>query len=383
MTGSLQIKRKKYFAVINIRDEFGKSKGKWVDTGVLVAGNNKKAAEKRLREILHQYETKNVVFTRNVDFADYLSRWLESIKNTIEQTTWEGYHQYVTKHIVPYFQKHKVTLEKISKQHLQQYYNSKFENGKINGKGGLSAKTLKNHHAIIGKSLKDAMLDDLIVYNPNDRVKMPKKQKFVGKFYSIEQANQLISASKDTDLYVSTVLAVFGGLRRSELLGLKWHSVNFKERTITIKDTVVRIKTVVEKERPKNQSSHRTLQVPPDIMSILLTEQKRQAGNKKLFGDSYHDSEYVCRHADGTTYLPNTFTVAIQRLMNKAGLPQIRLHDIRHTTASILLNMGFNLKEIQEWLGHSDISTTLNIYGHLDHESKKNIAIGFAKVLEI
>lgn len=381
ITGSLQIKRKKYFAIINIKDRFGKSKPKWVDTGILVTGNNKKKAEKKLREILCEYENKNIIFTKSIDFAEYISNWLELIKHTIEQTTFESYHQYVHKHIIPYFTAHKAILDKLSKQHLQMYYNFQFEHGRIDGKGGLSAKTLKNQHAIIGKALKDAMMDDLIVYNPNDRVKLPKKKPFIGKYYSVEQANQLIKASKDTDLYVAVILAVFCGLRRSELLGLKWASVSFEQKAVTIKDTVVRIKTIIEKERTKNKSSYRTMRLTDEITNILKSEKEKQCKNKLLFGYSYHDNDYIIKHADGTVYLPNSFTKIFQRIMKKANLPVIRLHDIRHTTASILINHGFNLKEVQEWLGHSDIGTTANIYGHLDSQSKNNIANGFGQLL--
>ena len=160
----------------------------------MVAGNNKKQADKRFREILTEYENRNIIFSKSIDFSGYLSHWLESIKNTIEETTYEGYTQFVHSHIVPYFQRNKVSLDKLSKQQLQQYYNYKFEKGRLDGKGGLSAKTLRNHHAIIGRALKDVMMDDLIAYNPNDRVRLPKKKPFIGKFYSIEQANQLIAA---------------------------------------------------------------------------------------------------------------------------------------------------------------------------------------------
>ena len=184
-------------------------------------------------------------------------------------------------------------------------------------------------------------------------------------------------------MYIAVVLTVFCGLRRSELLGLKWQSINFKQQTVTIKDTVVRMKTVIEKERTKNKISHRALPLSDDIMVALKAERAKQEDDKKLFGNEYYNSNYVCRRADGTTYLPNTFTKLIQRVMEKAELPVIRLHDLRHTTASILLNLGFNLKEIQEWLGHSDIATTANIYAHLDASSKQNIAAGFSKILTI
>lgn len=211
---------------------------------------------------------------------------------------------------------------------LQRYYNLKFEKGRLDGKGGLYAKTVKNHSAIIGKALKDAMYDDLIAYNPNERVNLPKK-------------------------------------------------------TVTIKNTIVKVKTVIEKERTKNKSSYRTLQLTDEIMQALKAEQARQKDNKRLFGDEYDDNDYICKRADGSSFAPNTFTANIQMLMRKAGLPVIRLHDLRHTTASLLLNLGHNLKEIQEWLGHSDIATTANVYAHLDITSKQNIANNFSKVLAI
>ncbi len=182
-------------------------------------------------------------------------------------------------------------------------------------------------------------------------------------------------------MHIAVVLAVYCGLRRSELLGLKWEHVNFKNKTITILDTVVRIKTVIAKQGTKNNSSYRTLQLTDEIVNLLKKEKTSQSETKLLFGSSYTINDFVIKQKDGKPFLPNTFTSRIQGVMSKAGLPKIRLHDLRHTTASLLLSLGFNLKEIQVWLGHSDIGTTMNIYAHLDTESKKNIAEIFSNAL--
>ena len=145
----------------------------------------------------------------------------------------------------------------------------------------------------------------------------------------------------------------------------------------------MRVKTIIEKQGTKNSSSYRTLQLTDEIITILANKKREQTKNKLLFGASYINNDYVIKRQDGSAFVPNTFTVNIQRIMSKAGLPPVRLHDLRHTTASMLLSLGFNLKEIQAWLGHSDIGTTMNIYAHLDTQSQQNIANEFSKALVI
>ena len=227
------------------------------------------------------------------------------------------------------------------------------------------------------------MRNELIIHNPADLVKLPKKQKFIGEFYTLSQANELIEASKDTEFHTAVVLSLYTGCRRSEVLGFKWSSINWESRTITVKDTVVRAKTVIYRRGTKTDSSYRTLQLTESVIDILRKEKALQKEYEKLFGSEYIKNDYIIKRANGELYIPNTFTSCIQRCMKKANLPVIRFHDLRHTTASLLLSLGLSLKEVQKWLGHSDISTTANIYTHIMAKTKIESANRFAECLKI
>ena len=169
-------------------------------------------------------------------------------------------------------------------------------------------------------------------------------------------------------------IAALYGLRRSELLGLKWGSIDFDNQRLTIRHTVCRIKTVTEKDKTKNKSSHRSFPLLPEAREIFLEAKAQEAENRRLLGKGYQSNDYVFKWPDGHPFLPDYVSARFSELLRKNGLPRIRLHDLRHTCASLLLNQGFTLKDVQDWMGHSDIGTTANIYGHLDAARKQSMA---------
>lgn len=384
MTGSLQIKGNTYYAVLNLYDENGKRKPKWISTKLSVDGNNKRRAEKALRDILKGYEDKKVDYSGDIDFADWIKDWLDRQKNNIELTTWEGYESYVKVHIIPYYMRNKVTLSEIEPRHIQDYYKEKLLHGRVDGKGGLSANSIKKHNAVLNGALKDALKQNLIPYNPADRATLPKAEsKFIGSYYNIQQAEKLLKYSAGTTLETVIILTLYYGLRRSEVCGLKWSAIDFNNDTLTVKNTVVRVKTLVEKERTKNKTSCRTLPLLANVKEHLKSLKVKQLELQFLHGKAYSRNDYVCRWDDGRAFSPNFITRKFGKIVKSAGLPQIRFHDLRHTCATLLLSMGFSLKEIQEWLGHGDLSTTANIYAHLDYSAKVNIADKLSNAIKL
>lgn len=372
MTGSLQIKDGKYYAVINTKDMNGKRKQKWVASGLETKGNKKKA-EQFLRETLKEYESKENLVQSDILFSDYLLHWLSLAKLKLDESTYLSYNCIANAHIIPYFKTANIKLNKITRNDLQQYVNSKFENGRRDGKGGLSAKTVKSHIVLIKQALKEAVKNDLILNNPSEYIVIPKIQKFESSFYTMEDLKALFSAIKNEPLYPLIYITVVYGLRRSEILGLKWDSVNFKTDTITIKHTVVGISKVIEKDSTKNKSSYRSFPMDNEVKSILLSLKATENENRALFGNQYNDNDYIFKWDNGNPYKPDYISRSFKKLLTKYDLPIIRFHDLRHSCASLLIAKGFTLKDIQEWLGHSDIQTTANIYSHLDIERKSNI----------
>ena len=200
---------------------------------------------------------------------------------------------------------------------------------------------------------------------------------FVGSFYSENELNTLFEKSKNDPLNLVILLTAFYGLRRSEVLGLKWSAIDFEAKTITIKHTVVEVKLngrkqILGKDRTKNNSSHRTLPLTAEVIVALNNAKKQQKYYKRKFKKGYTTKyeEYVCLNPDGCLIKPDYVTRHFPLLLKNSRLRHIRFHDLRHSCASLLLARNIPMKAIQEWLGHSDFSTTANIYAHLDINSK-------------
>ncbi len=380
MTGSLQIKNGKYFVVINTYNNEGKRKLKWISTGFAVKGN-KKRAELVLREKLREYESLEGYTDNHAIFSDIVRQWLRTSSVRVDAVTMQGYQCLADTHILPYFDAKRIKLSDINRKVLQAYIDEKHLNGRKDGKGGLSPRSLRLHKNILFQALKDAVRDGLIPNNPCEQVVLPQMIRFESSFYSVEQVNALLEAVKDDALYPLIKLTVVYGLRRSETLGLKWDSVDFSAKTLTIKHTVSKVTKAVEKDKTKNATSYRSFPLVPDIQSLLLELQKNEAKNREEFGKEYTKNDYILKWDDGHPFSPDFVTKKFQKLLKANKLPKIRFHELRHSCASILINMGFTLKDVQEWLGHSDITITANIYSHLDVTRKQSMADKLASSL--
>ncbi len=373
MTGSLQIKNGKYYAVINVKNNNGVRKQRWIPSGISAKGNKKKA-EQFLRDTIRQYEIEESIISTDTPFCNYVKIWLKSIEKSIDPITYQGYESVALAHIIPYFEKKNTLLNKISREDIQRYINEKYEHGRLDGKGGLSPKTLKTHKLIIRLALKEAVKSHLITTNPCDDVILPKMAHREISFYSASQLNDLFNAIKNEPLYPLIYFTAIYGLRRSEVLGLKWDSVNFENNTITIKHTVVRFNDVFEKDSTKTSSSYRSYPLTEEVKNILTMLKEAEKKNITLFGKEYIKNGYIFKWENGKPYAPDYITSKFSKILKKYGFPHIRFHDLRHSCASLLVSQGFSLKDVQEWLGHSDFSITANLYAHLDTQRKTNIA---------
>lgn len=225
----------------------------------------------------------------------------------------------------------------------------------------------------------------LISDNPCSYAKYPttianKKQE--PSFYNIQQCNTLLNCVRGTPLYNMIYITFMYGLRRSELMGLKWNAIDFENDTISIQHTVVMQDTIVRKDKTKNITSKRRYPLLPDIKILLKEMSAKQKENEKLFGACYNYTDYIFVKADGSPYYPSYPTHELQKVLKKYNLPHIRWHDLRHSTASMLIEKGWHMKDISEWLGHSDIGTTMNIYGHISMEHKKELGNSLSGILD-
>ena len=368
VAGHLQEKKGYFYMVLSYNDAAGKRKTKWLPTQLPVKGNKKKA-EKLLMETRKTFEPEEKPITDDILFSEFMLRWLEVVKPTIAVTTYSSYSNMVKKVIVPYFKEKEITLTELKATDIQTFYMEQLKRVKAN--------SVIHYHANIHKALKYAVKIELIDSNPADKVERPKKDRFVGSFYDSDEVQRLFEAAKGTKLEIPIFLGAFYGLRRSEALGLKWNAIDFQNNTITIRHTVTSCtidgkRVQVAQDTTKTKSSMRTLPLVPVFKEKLIALKEQQKEYRRVCGRCYDKRylDYICVDEMGTLVSPQYLTTAFPKLLERNGLRHIRYHDLRHSCASLLLANGVPMKQIQEWLGHSDFSTTANVYAHLDYNSK-------------
>ncbi len=351
----------------------------------------KQEADIKAEEIRKAFEKKLNFKNSNIDayqkskqmFSQYLIEWAETQKGRKDDTTSSTYNSNITGIIAPYFETLGITLEELQPIHIQAFYDKQYKRvltkGKNKGKT-VSKNTVLHYHHNIHKALNDAVKLGIIPFNPDDQTIVEPPDDHIADYYTEEEAMILLDKVKGHQLEVIITIATCYGLRRSEIIGIKWSAIDFNKNRITIRHKVTQAtvdnkRIVVQKDKMKNKSSYRSLPLIPIVRDLLLKEKVRQDRNKLLYGNTYkNEDDYICVKDDGTLVRPDTITNQVPKFIVNAGLRKITLHNLRHSCASILLANGISMKEIQEWLGHSSYYTTANIYTHIDDKSKQNAA---------
>lgn len=370
VAGHLTLKNGRYYAVLNYRNAGGQRKTKWISLGLPEKGNKRKA-EAELARLRAEFEPPKEVGDLSGDmlFADYLLEWLEIAKGRLAVATYSSYAAMIKKPVGPYFRQRNLTLRELEARHLQMFYSEMLRKVKPN--------TVIHYHAIIHSALKYAVKTDMLVQNVADKVDRPKKNSFQPVFLSAEEMQKMFEALRGTKLELPVLVAAFYGFRRGEVLGLKWDAIDFERGTISVIRTVTTItldgkQTEIEQQSAKTKSSLRTLPLIGSFREYFLQVKEAQELNKQICGNCYnHEYDgFVFVDELGERMRANYLTSAFPKFLEGHGLRRMRFHDLRHSCASLLLANGVPLKHIQEWLGHSDFTTTANIYAHLDYKSK-------------
>ena len=332
VAGHLQEKNDFYYIVLSYKDADGKRKTKWEATGLSVKRNKKKAEAlllERRRNFMVPTAPAEIRLDDDILFSDFMLKWLEVAKSTIQITTYASYQGMVERVIVPYFRKRGIKLVDLKATDLQDFYNKQLERVKAN--------SVIHYHANIHKALKYAVKIDLIPTNPADKVERPKKNEFKGSYYSADEIHALTEVAEGTKLEIPVLLASFYGLRRSEVLGLKWDAIDFEANTLEIKHIVTQAsidgkKVLVQADRAKTKSSLRTLPLVPPIRDRLLMLKGQQDTYRRLCGKSYNRDYlgYLCVDEIGNIIRPNYVSEQFPKLLEKNGLRPIRFHDLRH-----------------------------------------------------
>ena len=374
---SVQSKKGRLYAVIQVKED-GKTKPVWRALG-LPEGTGKSKVQKAYREVVSKFEieyAESLVRRGNpaagLSVFDYLCAYLNRAKSSIQINTYESYHGMIYGKIRRYFEpKTELTVSNLQPKDIEDFYDSLFADG-------VTANTVIHYHAIMRRAFSQAFKDGLIDANPFDRVDRPKKNKFHGENYSEDELKALLELTRSDPIYPAILLAGGLGLRRSEALGVRWSRIDWEQNTVLLDTKIVEYERNGEKivepvEEMKNKSSRRTLPLPAPVREMLETEREKQEVYRKMFGKSYdiRYMDFVCVDQLGRLIRPSYVTQHFSDIIKKYGLRKIRYHDLRHTMASILISHDVPLINVSNFLGHSDISTTANIYAHLDKASKQ------------
>ena len=397
LSGHLQEKSGKYYAVLNCKHRNGKRFPKWVSTDIPVKKGNKRQAERYLDELKNTYNIYGELIDGKLDsastassessgevktekgilFADYMLDWLANIEFDVDPVTYAGYCSSVEDVIVPYFRATGISLQDLTSKDLKDFYLHERKGNAETGKKPKKGTTVVRYHANIHKALETAVSDGEVTRNMAHKMR-PSTERFVGNFYQADEALEVIKVAEGTKLELAVIFGFFYGMRRSEIIGLKWQNFDFSNDVFTVAHSVTSVRkngksTCYAKDKTKNQSSMRSYPLVPFVKEKLLKIREQQKEDRKAFADYYSKKylEYVYVDEIGERIKPNYVTNSFSRLLEKNGFRHIRFHDTRHSCASLMLKSKVSMKEIQAWLGHSDYGTTANLYTHLDVDTSK------------
>lgn len=321
-----------------------------------------------------KYESKNglLVKPQKITVSAWLDTWLNDyMKLHLRPSTFENYKLMVEVHIKPSIGHY--LLQELRAEHLQKFYNKKLISGRKDGKqGGLSIRMVRYIHCLIHSALEQALKNNLVARNVSKATKLPGKVKHEFQPLTAEQIQKFLETAKNERLYTAFLLEFWTGLRRGELLGLRWKDIDFKKHIIHVKQSLTFAGSKLIFQQPKTAKSSRSIPIPESIIHELKAHKNRQNQERLLIGEGYKDNDLIFCQVDGRPLNPRNFIRTFKRILKKAGLPtEVRFHDCRHSFASMLLQLNEHPKVVQELLGHSTISTTLDIYSHVLPETKK------------
>jgi integrase len=320
-------------------------------------GKTRKEVQEQLKIALREQQQGMLIATPQQTVEQFLAQWLEDHKAALRIRSYERYEELTRLHIIPVLGHHQ--LQKLTPQHVQAFYTRKL-------KEGLSSTTVNGLHAMLHKALDDAVRYNLIARNVCDAVTPPRRGHFEIQPLSMEQAQQFLAIAKGHSLEALFVLAITTGMRRGEILALKWQDITFSQNMLQVRRVFTRRpgNRYIEAE-PKTEKSRRSILLAPIVVTLLKQHRARQREAKLKAGAQWQDLDLVFCTSFGTPLNPSKVVDRFKTLLKRGGLPPIRFHDLRHSAATILLSLGVHPKVVQELLGHNQISMTMDIYSHV------------------
>lgn len=388
VTGSLVEVNGYYHTIINAYVD-GKRKQISRTTGLPIK-NNQRKAQKILEDRKREYDESGLTGMLTMEdrdrsqsmlLTDYMDKWVKVKKNSIAHATYESYSGMINGRIKRFFDPLGVTVSTVTPQLLEDFIEDLQD-------AGLRGSSQVRHYQVIKQCLDTAVRKDYILRNPMDKVDRPKKSKFYASFYNKDEALKMLEYSKDDSCYIPILLATFYGMRRSEVIGLQWSSIDLENNQIHInhkayEQSIKGKNVVLITEEMKTESSRRSVPLIPFVKAELIKHREQQKEYKKAFRKQYSREweNCICVNPKGEIITPSYVTTHFKKFLDKHNLRIIRFHDLRHSCASLMVGQGMSMKQVQIWLGHSTFSTTADIYAHLDSHAMDEPAACIAELL--
>ena len=376
ITGSLQQSKGYWCAMLRVPKEDGGKKQKVISLHMKVGEVSKADAQRAFDDVLYQARHDMISFDKD-SFVSYLGKWLNHHEMNVQETTILKYRNAAERYIIPFYKERRTILQKMNVQDVQDFIDHLYREKELSGN------TVRSYYLIVNGALDWAVKNEMIPKNPAKQADLPPKTRStVARSLAPEEYQKLLAECRTKTLYTAVFLAANLGLRFSEAAGLCWDCVDFDEKVIHIR----RRRTTIEGKvffngNLKTESSRRDLPMSDAVCNFLEELRTQQKEDQLKWGEKYVSGNFVLRQENGRPCNGNAIDSAFRRARERAKIPKCRLHDLRHTAASLALKNGANMKEVQVFLGHSSISTTADIYAHVDMEQKKNLTDELTAVL--
>lgn len=387
MTGTVQKKKgasgKEYlYIILSYKDPMTfKRKQKSISTGLKAKGNKRKA-ETLIPELIKKFEylerPVSLEISRDISLCDYMDDWLKGKKRDLRKSTYETYKLRI-KSMKKYFKMENPLLREVTPAMLNKFFKYSLNYGKENQKTHerepLTVRSVRSYRSILHAVFDEAVIDEIISVNPVNSVTVKgKKNKEYSEEYLFLTEEEILDLLEFLSREYPRMLGIafmgaYYGLRRSEILGLKWSAVDWKKEIINIEHTVVRVNRIFAEDATKTCAGSRSLNLFDSAKACLKSIQRQQKENAEFYGNAYQNDEgYIFTWEDGRPYSPDYVTRTFKKAMSVFGRPEITLHKLRHSCCSMLIEKGWNIKQLQYWMGHADAETTLNIYSHYNRQ---------------
>lgn len=334
-----------------------------------------KDAKRALREVLTAREKGTFVVPSKVTVAQFLeNQWLPQARRQVRATTYETYERNVRNHVIPRLGT--LRLQELSPGQVADFYTALEADGTRRYGGALAPKTIRNIHVLLRRALGYAVEMGVLVANPVERVKPPKANTAGARgvddamtsgelqTWTAAQLRTYLDHVADDRLYAAWMVSAATGMRRGEVLGLRWADLDLDTASAAVRQTIVVVNYEIRYSEPKTRRGRRTVDLDRQTVEALRSHRVRQAQERLAAGSAWHKADLVFTDPTGRPVHPHSFSQAFERHSKAAGLPAIRLHDLRHTHATLALKAGVPVKVVSERLGHASTAFTMDTYTH-------------------